>query len=60
MRAGFFRGKFIITADNDLEAMSMKQYDGKLVRIEFMDATKNQSGDQKAAKLYFDWVDEGD
>jgi hypothetical protein len=59
MRASFFQGRFVITADNGLEEIGMKAQDGKLVRIEYVGRARTNDG-EKAGKLYFDFVEDED
>ena len=59
MRASFFGGRFILTADNGLEEIGMKAQDGKLVRISYVPRARTNDG-ERAGKVYFDWVEEED
>lgn len=59
MRASFFRGRFVLTADNGLEELGMKEQHGKLVRIEYIGRARTNDG-EKAGRLYFDFVEEED
>lgn len=57
MRAGFFQGRFVITADNGLEEIGMKEQDGKLVKLEYVGRARTNDG-EKSGRLYFDFVEE--
>ncbi len=59
MRASFFGGRFILTADNGLEEIGMKEQDGKLVRISYVPRARTQDG-ERAGKIYFDFIEEPD
>ena len=59
MRASYYAGRFVITADNGLEEIGMKEQDGKLVRIEYVGRAKTNNG-ERAARIYFDEVEDED
>ena len=57
MRIGYFKGRFVITADNGMEEIGFKEMQGKFFSTDFLGRTTGHVGGktgETAGRLYFD------